>query len=293
MGIVDVFRRFVLAREVEDVGVEVASSVTAGVGLEQQFDFDDIIAKLQMAKMEVDRVKYQLVEEVRALKRRLIEALRRRDRDAVQINAAELVLKKKMLAAISTYSRLLELTIARVHDARSIEALAKALAPLEYALRAMDDYLSATSPEVAARLASVVETAERVVRGTSFMASNMPRAPSPAELDPEVQREIAMVIAEVRREMKELLPDVDDIDVSVEPRRSGAFESRASKTSRRLSDEELERRLLDYIKSSGGVIKISEASRRLGVAKEDVVRALRRLSEKGLISIEEGEASTA
>jgi predicted transcriptional regulator len=267
------------------------AAVVAGVP--GAFDFDDLIAKLQIAKMEVDRVRHQILEEVRAHTARLIEAVKRKDRDAIQIHAAEIVLKKKLLAALTTYSRLLELTIVRVQDARSIESLAKALAPLEYALRAMDDYLAATSPEVAARLASVVETAERVVRSTSFLAGNLPRAPSPADLDPEVQREIARVMAEVSREVNELVPSV-----GVEPVEPARPQKRAEKQAssgreRRLSEEEIDKALLDYIKRKGGVVKLSEAAKELGVSKEEVVMALRRLHRKGLIKISGAEASKA
>ena len=293
MAIAGIFRRFWGAGKGE---VETATSQTS---IDGGFDFDDLIAKLQLAKIEVDRVKHQVLEEARLHASRLVEAVKRRDRDSAQIHAAELVLKKKMYKALSTYSRLLELAIVRVQDARSIESLAKALTPLEFAMRAMDDYLAATSPEVAARLASIVEAAERVVRGTSFMASNLPMARSPAEIDPEIQREIARVMAEVAREADEVMPSFD-VDVELEGRVGNTrvkgstrlttikAEARAAR-----SDEEVDRMVLEYIKSSGGVVKLSKAAKDLGLSKEELIKALRRLSDKGLIKIAGAEAANA
>ncbi|MCE4611460.1 MAG: hypothetical protein F7B17_05775 [Desulfurococcales archaeon] len=292
MAITGIFRRFWSTSRGE---VE----ITPQTGVEVGFDFDDLIAKLQLAKVEVDRVKHQVLEEARLHASRLVEAAKRRDMDSAQIHAAELVLKKKMYTALSTYSRLLELAIVRVQDARNIESLARALSPLEFAMRAMDDYLAATSPEVAARLASIVEAAERVVRGTSFMASNLPIARSPAEIDPEIQREIARVMAEVAREAEEVMPSFD-VNVAFEDRggntraraESAPAEGKASKGSAR-SEEEVDRMVLEYIKSSGGVIKLSKAAKDLGLSREEVVRALRRLSDKGLIKIAGAEAARA
>ncbi len=271
MGITEIFRRLSLAGRLPSYGE--ASSV----GYYGEFNFDDLVAKLQLAKMEVDRVKYQLLEEIRDHRQSLIEAYVKKDADGLQIHGAELVLKKKLLAAVITYSRLLDLTIKRVQDTRNIEALVNSLAPLEYVLRAMDDYLAATSPEIAAKLASVVETAERVVRGTGFLTSNLPHASSPATIDPEVQREIARTIAEARREVESLVPEV-------------SLEANGGQ----MSPEEVDERLLDYIRRNGGVIRLSEAARELGIPREEVVKALRRLQRRGLISVESGrEAARA
>ncbi len=289
MAITEIFRRFLGPARIDasDVGVDVQ------VG----FDFDDLIAKLHLAKMEVDRVRHQVLEEARLHASRLVEAVKRRDKDAAQIHAAELVLKKKLYKALTTYSRLLELTIVRVQDARSIESLAKALTPLEFAMRAMDDYLAATSPEVAARLSAIVETAERVVRSTGFMASNLPRARSPAEMDPELQREIARVIAEVSREVNEVMPDFDvEPEVAQRPtkrKENSGSAGKAAKKATRPSEDEIDKMVLDYIKSRRGVIKLSEASKELGIDKDEIIRAIRRLHEKGLIRVAGAQASTS
>ncbi len=51
--------------------------------------------------------------------------------------------------------------------------------------------------------------------------------------------------------------------------------------------------VLDYIKSRRGVIKLSEASKELGIDKDEIIRAIRRLHEKGLIRVAGAQASTS
>ncbi len=53
----------------------------------------------------------------------------------------------------------------------------------------------------------------------------------------------------------------------------------------RLSQEELERILLDYILVHGGFLDLSDFTRRYGVSKEEVLAALQRLHAKGLIRL--------
>ena len=234
----------------------------------ESIDFDEIVARLQIVKMEVDRIKDQLVNDINVYYDRMLAAARSNDRETLELSAAELVLKKRVLRAVMTYSKLLNIAIARINDARSIDALVKALTPLDYAMKAMDEYLSTVSPETAAKLSSIIESTERFIRSTSLAASYLPTARSMGELDPEVKREIARIVAEVQREAEEIAP---------EPRI-------------REFSKSLEERLVDYIKRSGGVIKVSQAAKELGVDREEIIKALRRMHEKGLIRLASGGA---
>ncbi|MCE4604498.1 MAG: MarR family transcriptional regulator [Aeropyrum sp.] len=247
-----------------------------GFGGEEAIDYDEILARLQLTKTEVDSMRNMVLSEIRSFYDKMIAAARKKDIDSLHIHAAEIVLKKRILKALTMYSRLIELAIIRIQDARNIESLARALAPLEFAMRAMDEYLAATSPEIAARLSSIVQTTERVVKSTSITVSNIPIPTAQLELDPEVKREIARVLADVSREVDDLVPDPERV-VSPKPR-----------------EEELDTRVYEHIKRSGGVVKIGRLAEELGVERDEIVRSLRRLQRKGLIRIASrgGEAST-
>ncbi len=54
---------------------------------------------------------------------------------------------------------------------------------------------------------------------------------------------------------------------------------------RRLSPEELEKKLLDYILDHGGFLDINDFTRRYGVTREEVLAALNNLHRKGLIRL--------
>ncbi|MFN4045990.1 MAG: hypothetical protein ACK4H7_01450 [Acidilobaceae archaeon] len=257
---------------VVDIVKRIVSGVSWGVRPrvfpDDGVDFDDIVARLHMAKMEVDSLKEQLVRDVDGLYDSMLSAARRGDGESLELMAAEVVLKRKILASVITYSKLLALAIKRINDARNIETLVKVLAPLEYVMRAAGDYLTAVSPETAARLNSIIESTERVIRSTDITASYIPAAR--LDLDPEVRQEIARVVAEANRESEML-------------------------TSSRVKTISLEDRLLEHIKSGGTVINVGKVARELNVTPEDVREALKSLEAKGLIKLyrREAEASTS
>ncbi|MEB3861132.1 MAG: hypothetical protein GSR84_02800 [Desulfurococcales archaeon] len=216
-----------------------------------EIDYDDIIARLQVAKMEIDRMKYQLLSEIDKLNTSLLEAARRRNMDAMEEYAAEIVLKKKVLKSVIMYQKLINIAINRVNEARSIESLVKALAPLDYAMRGMNEFLYTMSPEIVTKLNAIKESTERLIRGTDMLANGLPRGRVNLGIDEEVKREIA------REKIKK---------------------------------RDLEKELLDYIKKSGGVINLKKAAEELGVDVAELKKALYRLQEKGLIKVSRGRS---
>ena len=225
-------------------------------------DYDEVIARLHMAKSEVDRIKDQIMNEISEHQERMIEAFKKGDRDTAETTAAEIVIKKKVLRSIIAYSKLIGLAIQRIRDARNIEALVKALVPIEYAMRIVNDYLANVSPEALAKLTQALGAAETLVRHTGMIAESLPVVRSIADLDPEVREELIKAMAEAKRESDELIPRV----VVEEPRG-------------------LEERLLDYIKRHGGVINVRQASKELGVPPSKIKEALYSLDAKGVIRI--------
>jgi len=234
----------------------------------QGIDFDEVIARLQLAKMEVDRLKEQLVNEISGYYDKMVEAARVGDSESLELTAAEVVLKKKILTSVITYSKLLALAIQRLRDARDVETMVKVLAPLEYVMRAADDYLATISPETVMKINSVLEATERVIRSTQVTASLLPIART--ELDPEVREEIAKAVAEANKESDSIVAKAKNVEVTAK------VES---------SQSSLEEELLKYIKASGGIINITKAAKDLNTTTEVVKAALETLQSKGLIKI--------
>ncbi len=239
-----------------------------------EIDYDDIIARLQVAKMEIDRMKYQLLSEIDKLNTRLLEAARRRNMDAMEEYAAEIVLKKKVLKSVIMYQKLINIAINRVNEARSIESLVKALAPLDYAMRGMNEFLYTMSPEIVTKLNAIKESTERLIRGTDMLANGLPRGRVNLGIDEEVKREIARALREAQVESDKLIPNIPIQGIARE----------------KIKKRDLEKELLDYIKNSGGVINLKKAAEELGVDVAELKKALYRLQEKGLIKVSRGRS---
>lgn len=236
---------------------------------EAYLDYDEIISRLQVAMMEIDRLKYQILNEIDNMNTRLIEAAKRKNMEEMEEYAAEIVLKKKILRSILMYRKLIGIAINRINEARSIETLAKALAPLEYAMKGMSEILYTMSPEVVATLNSIKESTERVIRGTGMLAGSLPHGRIEMGIDDEVRREIARALREAQVESDKLIPNI--------PIEGAARE--------RIKRRNLEKELLDYIKKNNGVINIKKAAEDLGLTPDQVRSTLFRLQEKGLIRV--------
>ncbi|MCE4605175.1 MAG: hypothetical protein F7C08_01405 [Desulfurococcales archaeon] len=256
-------------------GVEVQDPVGTYGFPGPEIDYDEIIARLQVAKMEIDRMKYQLLSEIDKLNTRLLEAARRRNMDAMEEYAAEIVLKKKVLKSVIMYQKLINIAINRVNEARSIESLVKALAPLDYAMRGMNEFLYTMSPEIVTKLNAIKESTERLIRGTDMLADGLPRGRVNLGVDEEVKREIARALREAQVESDKLIPNIPIQGIARE----------------KIKKRDLEKELLDYIKKSGGgVINLKKAAEELGVDVAELKKALYRLQEKGLIKVSRGSS---
>lgn len=294
--VVDILRRLNIFGRHQGVDAWTGVPPGGGVGIDAEpvFDFNDVLGRLQLALSEIDALKQQIVGEIQDLYSRMLSAARRNDRDSLEFYAAEIVIKKRILTAVLAYSKMLRMAIARIQDARNLEQVARVMMGIEYAMRGLDEYLSAVSPEIAAKLSGIISVTEKTVAETGLMARNLPLPASPAQLDPDVEKEIAKVMAEVSREVDELVPTrgIEEVVAATGRAATGVQAKKEAGTQApgRISEEELDKRLLDYIKSKGGRLRLSEAARELGVTPEDVRASLRRLQEKGLIRVRRRQA---
>ncbi|MGC9210070.1 MAG: winged helix-turn-helix transcriptional regulator [Acidilobus sp.] len=238
---------------------------TAGVPDQSEgINYDDIIAQLTMAKSEVERVKLKLLSEMNEYYERLVNAIKSKDEETAAFSASELAIKKKVFKVVAAYEKLLGAAVERIADARNIEAIVKLLAPLQYVMDTVNNYLSSLAPDVTASLTSVIESTEGIIRKVHLISSVLPEGKSVALLDPEVKELMAKAMKEAGEEAERVAPRVP-----------ATYDS-----------EVLERKLIDYIRASSGVISIRQAAQALGVSPEVVRELLTRLEAKGLIKVE-------
>jgi predicted transcriptional regulator len=256
-GFTDVLRRAFSWGRGEAEGVDV-------LGQQEGINYDDILAQLNIVKSEVDRYKLKLLGEINEYHTKLVGAIRAHDNESIEINASELVIKKRVYKLVASYGHLIGIAIERIKDARTMEAITKALAPLHYAMGAISNYLSGLAPDATASLASVFESTESVIRKVNVLSSVLPEGRSLALLDDDVKKAISEAMAEAQAETEKLTPQVP----------------------RAVSPEELEAKLIEYIKASGGVIRVSKVAEELGVSPAAVRDMLARLEAKGVLKVE-------
>jgi len=246
----------------------------AGVPDQAEALIDDLLVKLRMVRDDLASLKYKITEEIEKYYEKYRAARAAGNRDEAEVAAAEFVLKKKILKAVLTYIKLLDATIERLNDAKDINSVIKSMLTLEHAFKTVSAFLVQESPEVAAKVATVVASAENLISFVGTMASSMPTARSPMQLDPELRALLAESLKEASAEAEKLTPKIE----------AGA--------ENRLDYDVLERRLIEYIRRSGGVVRVKEAAAWLGVSPNVVREVLYRLERKGVIRINgAGQAS--
>ena len=235
------------------------------------FNYDDVLAQLNIVKGEIDRAKLLLMDEVARYSEKLKAAIRSRDNEGIIEAASELAIKKKVLKAVATYSKLIEIAMERIKDSRNLEAIASTLSSLQYAMNSMSQYLSNLAPDVMSRLLTLTELTESVINKAKLLSASIPEPKSLAVLDDEAKKLIAEAAREASEETERIAPKVPaTFDPAV-----------------------LEARLLDYIKANNGVLSISKASEALGVPPEVVRELLARLQAKGVIRLEPLQAQAS
>ncbi len=245
-------------------GGDEAVDPLAGVPGEADFDFDGVIAQLELARSRAAQVYYGVMDEIGKLNDQLYRAVKERDRDAAEVAAAELVVKKRVAKALLAYLKLLDIAIGRIKHTRSLTELSKTFASIVVLLRSFDSYMY-DNPELSTVFAQFASTAESIISHTGLATKSMPLPRSVAELDPEIRQTLAMVWQEANKETENLLPSVPEsvaVDYAV-----------------------LESRLLEHIKANGGVLNVKKAAEELGVSPRMVKEVLYRLEKKGVIRI--------
>ncbi|WP_292319242.1 hypothetical protein [Caldisphaera sp.] len=235
-----------------------------GLNQGEGIDYDEILAQLGIVKMELDRIKTTIINEIQGYYEKMIDSKRSNDNEGAEMSAAEIVLKKRVLKAVLAYGNMIELAIRRIQDTRSLESIVKVLAPLKYAMSSMDEYLSGFAPEAVTSLSNVLEETEGVIRKTGIISNTIPQGKSVSELVPEASELITSAIAKAQKEAEQLSPKVPET----------------------FDPEIIERKVFEYIKEKNGVLSLKKASEELGIPLNIIKATLYRLEARGIIKVD-------
>ncbi len=281
IGVIKKFISRVAGDEEGRLGWDASSAMDYlnGVGLRefgQQVDYDEIVASLEVKKLEIERLTGMLVHEVKDSYARIVDAMKNNDRETAELIAAEVAMKNTLIKALAMVSRLLHLAISRIKTAKSADELAKILGPAVVMLRNLNDYMASVAPEVAAQLSAIKDEIERLYAIPGINLDYL-KIKGVTDLVPESKEILRKAYEEASKDVERLLPPPPEEASGV-----------------RIVDlEELQEQLLEYIKRNEGRINITKAARELGVTPELIRKALFRLEEKGVIRLTRVQTSSS
>ncbi|GAB6148148.1 hypothetical protein [Stetteria hydrogenophila] len=242
-------------------------------GAEEGFDYDSVVARLEYRRREIESMRDMIVREIDEDYKRMVEAAKQGDRETLELIAADAALKERLAKALTVLVRMIHLAIGRVRAAKSAEEILKAIQPVVMMVRSVNESIAATAPELAVQLEELREEVEKLY--------NFQGVPTPvpvrsiAETSPEARELIRKALAEASRDAEKILPKPPAV-----------LAPAGSSVNVNVDIEEVASKLLEYIKSTGGRVKVSQAAKALGVAPEVIKRALLYLEEKGVIKIQ-------
>lgn len=243
-----------------------------------EVDYDSIVAHLEYHKHEIETMRDMLVKEIDDAYKRMVEAAKNGDKDTLELLAAEAALKERLAKALTMLGRLIQIAIGRVKAAKSTEEILKAVQPVVMMMRSVNESIAATAPELAVQLEALREEVEKLY---SFQGIEAPvPVRSIADTMPEARELIRKAIIEANKDAEKILP-------------KPPVELLGNAEATKVDVEEVASRLLDYIKTTGGRLRVKEAARILGVSPEVVRRALRHLEEKGIIKLQRSQPQPA
>ncbi len=240
-----------------------------GVGLvHKDVDYDEIAANLEVRRLELEQMMGMLVSEVKESYSKIVDSIRRGDRENAELIAAEVAMKNTLIKALAMVSKLLKLAISKIKTAKSVEELAKVLGPAVIMLRNINEYMTSMAPEVAAHLSAIKDEIERLYAIPGINLDYV-KVKGITDLVPESKEVLRKAYEEASKDLERILPPPPAEAREVKP----------------VDMEELQRKLLNYIKRMGGKISIKKAAEDLEVSEEAIRRALFRLEERGVIRL--------
>ena len=146
----------------------------AGVPNQIDATLDDAIANLYMIKQELDGLKFRLRNEIVEYIRMYNDAKARGDLAEMEIAEAEYKYKLRLYKLVASYTKMLELTISRIRDAKDLSLVAKLFGAASTLLGPVAEVVATISPEAASKVLNTAKYMERIFSEVEAGISVMP-----------------------------------------------------------------------------------------------------------------------
>ncbi len=249
-------------------------------GLEEKID--RVIVRLELLEDNIAETRYGLEKRSRELFRKVVELMRQGDKRRAAIYAGEVSQVRAVLKLIYTIEHMIIAVKERLKTVKDMRQLTGILMAFGVALKDVGSEISAIYPNMSMMIDQISSSVRQLITETAVEAMSVP--------DPAVISRGAMEILEeakkkAEEKVREQFPD-PPIEPVIPARATGlAAQAAVLAAAKRAGGEDLERLVLDYIRSHNGLLDIRDFTARYGVGKDEVLRALHRLAEKGLVAL--------
>jgi len=248
-------------------------------------NIDHLIIQFELMEDKLEHIRYNLEKRSDQLFEEIIQSLRKGDNKRASIYATEVSQVKNMLKAVIALENMITMAKERLKTTKDTNELIKILMAFGTALETVRDQVKRLYPAMSVLLDEVSRNVRSMIIETSF---------DPGNINPEVLSESAVEILreawkKAEEKVNEILPEPpivkktqtrEDVIVASPP-----LPAASKREERKLTPEQLEEAIMQYIREHGGFLDINEFQQRYGVTRQEVMQALHRLADKGLIRI--------
>ena len=223
------------------------------------------------------------------VKKAMIAAFFRNERDRALIYANEANEVKKMAKKLKVSEKALEQVKLRFETIENVSNLSLILNEITGILVATKEYVKDVMPNLAVSLDSLANEAKRIIAETTDV--DLRTEEGGVYVTPEAKKLLKEIEAMAEESISKNMPDIPASMLTPLP--SKGIEVKVKDVSkpvkkpkrpiRKLSPEEIDKAVLEYIITHGGFIDISDVANRLNIDKSEVMASLHRLKEQNKI----------
>jgi division protein CdvB (Snf7/Vps24/ESCRT-III family) len=245
---------------------------------------DHVIVQLEIVEDKIAEIRYRFEKRSRELFERVVSLIKRGERSRAAVYAGEVSQIRNILKMVMTVENLITMTKERLRTVRDLRELSESLMVFGAALETIRGEVEALHPNLTVVFDEITRRVKNMIVETSVEVEGT--------IDPAVITSNALqVLEEAKRvaeeKVKESFPEPPVDTVIPVQAKKGTAEKLAIPVgySLKRGAEELERLILEYIRGHGGYLDLRDFTRRYRVSRDEVLRALYRLAEKGLIKL--------
>jgi len=251
----------------------------------------EIRLNLQLIKEKLEEVLERLKKRNEELFSKAIRAHLNNDSTRAAMYAAEIAEIRKMAKTLLTVSLALERVILRLETVETFEEAGLTLVPALKLLTVVKDYIAALIPDISIRIDESLSLMNEVIALSGTIPA---RTMDFTGMNKEVEEILEQSAIAAEKKLRESFPEPPkDIEKPIFiTRKAKTLEELILKQAtprvrnvKKITLNELEEKILDYIRTHRGYLDISDCARIYGVNKEDVLKALESLKRKGKIKI--------